>query len=129
MALIRRLLPAAWLTLCVGLLTVASSALWNYSLITFHNILETDTYVGTSPERMIIQNEVLKSSSYWIIVYFWRLLNPHMVMQFILVAILYNKLFEYMCIVQFFGFLPIFVTGFLSYVYSKYAIGAILAVN
>ena len=43
---IKRLLPSAFLILCIGLQTILSSALWNYSLITFSNILETDALTG-----------------------------------------------------------------------------------
>lgn len=83
------------------------------------------SFTGDSVEKMIVQNEILKSSANWMIVYFWRLLNPHNVMQFILVSILYGKMFEYVSTIQFLGFLPIAFTGLLSFVYSKYAISAI----
>lgn len=46
LSLVKRLLPSAFLILCIGMQTVLSSALWNYSLITFSNILETDTLTG-----------------------------------------------------------------------------------
>lgn len=74
---------------------------------------------------MIVQNDILKASTHWMIIYFWRLLNPHNVMQFILLSILYNRMFEYVASIQYLGFLPIGFTGLLSYVYSKYAIAAI----
>ena len=45
----------------------------------------------------------------WMIVYFWRLLNPHTLMQFILLSVLYNRTHEYLTSIQFLGFLPITV--------------------
>ena len=47
----------------------------------------------------------------WMIVYFWRLLNPHTLMQFILLSVLYNRTHEYLTSIQFLGFLPITVLG------------------
>ena len=63
----------------------------------------------------------------WMVVYFWRLLNPHMITQYILVAILYNKLFEYITSVQFLGFLPLTLLGIVSHVYAKYVLSCIAA--
>ena len=49
-SLLKRLLPSAFLILCVGLQTVLSSILWNYSLIAFSNILETDVLTGKNEQ-------------------------------------------------------------------------------
>ena len=73
-----------------------------------------------SPLWSCMNLQVLKSSTYWMIVYFWRLANPHSVMQFILVAILYNKVFEYLYAVQYLGYVPIGLTGLMAYGYGKY---------
>ena len=58
-----------------------------------------------------MQNHSIKSSTMWMIVYFWRLLNPHTLMQFILLSVLYNRTHDYLTSVQFLGFLPITVLG------------------
>lgn len=45
-SMLKKMLPTAFLILCIGLQTGLSSTLWNYSLITFSKIFETDMLTG-----------------------------------------------------------------------------------
>ena len=122
----RRLFPYLVLMILVAGHTIVSSTMWNINLINYNQIFETHTYAKTE-EQMLAQNSCLKSSTMWMVVYFWRLLNPHSINQFILIAILYNKTFEYFNLMQFLGYLPLFFISVLSSIYSRVAISTIMA--
>lgn len=124
----RKYQSAIFLFICIACQALFSSMFWNYSLITYHNLLETDMYAKTST-GVLAQNTTLKSPAMWMIVYFWRILNPHSITQLILVAILYDKAFEYLTFIQYLGYIPIFVIGCTSYLYAKYALSSILAMS
>ena len=128
LSLLRKLLPTVFIIACLGAQTLLSSLLWNYSLIEYNDIFDNETFVKTAAQAAV-QNNMLKSPTMWMVVYFWRFFNPHSWVQFILLAILYNKIFEYVVAVQFLGFLPIGFIGLFSHLYAKYALSSILAVG
>ncbi|KAF4520191.1 hypothetical protein B566_EDAN003904 [Ephemera danica] len=66
-----------------------SSLFWNRTLSTYHDLLEVPA--ATHSLRMV-QNKVFKSSALWITVWFWRLSNPHAMMETVLIAIFVDKL-------------------------------------
>ena len=55
----------------VGLQSLFSSVLWNYFMVHYHNILETDSLVSEDGHNKvgvaIAQNMVLKSSAMWMV--------------------------------------------------------------
>ena len=76
--------------LCVGLQFLLSSFLWNHFMFHYHILLETDI-LGNSTAVLVTQNQILKSSSMWIVSYFWRLVNPQTMTQYQLLALLYSR--------------------------------------
>ena len=76
--------------LCVGLQFLLSSFLWNHFMFHYHILLETDI-LGNSTVVLVTQNQILKSSSMWIVSYFWRLVNPQTMTQYQLLALLYSR--------------------------------------
>ena len=122
----RRFAPYFFFVLTVAGQHIVSAIAWNYNLILYHEALETAVYADT-PARAIAQNDCLKSSTMWMVIYFWRFFNPHSLNQYILLTILYNKSFEFFCAVQFLGYLPILFSAGLSQVYYKVAVWTIMS--
>lgn len=89
MGLVKRLLPSFFLIFFISCQTILSSAFWNVSMLSLQETMEEMTV--TTPDAMAVQNHAFKSSTMWMIVYFWRVLNPHSLMQFILLSVLYNR--------------------------------------
>jgi len=56
-----------------------------------------------------------------------RLLNPHTLMEYILIAILYKKTFEYFRTVRWIGYLIISFAGVISYFHYQYALDTIMS--
>ena len=69
--------------LYVAIQFLLSSLLWNYFMFKYHVLLETDKFAGEHNLQSIrvTQNEILKSSSMWMVSYFWRLVNPQTMTQ------------------------------------------------
>ena len=69
--------------LYVAIQFLLSSLLWNYFMFKYHVLLETDKFAGEQNLQSVrvTQNEILKSSSMWMVSYFWRLVNPQTMTQ------------------------------------------------
>ncbi|XP_023337203.1 ceramide phosphoethanolamine synthase [Eurytemora carolleeae] len=109
----------------ISLQSLLSSVLWNYFMINYHNILETNmesVFTGNVNYSAIVstQNTILKSSTMWIICYFWRLVNPQNMTQIQLLVVLYGKEVEYLTSFQLIGYIPVAVVGLLSYLHLSY---------
>jgi len=109
----------------ISLQYLLSAVLWNYFIINYHITLETDlqSYFTDGVNYKALaqaQNTAFKSSSMWVICYFWRLVNPQNVTQIQLFAILYNKEVDLLTNVQLLGFIPTILLGFLSYIHLSY---------
>ena len=100
-----------------------SSFLWNYFMINYNLILETNPYAGDVNLMSMTktQNDIFKSSAMWMVSYFWRLVNPQTMTQVQLVAILYNKECDLVLNTQIIGFLSSGIVAFGSYTHLKYA--------
>ena len=122
----RRLMPYFILVVTVATQHVVSAVAWNYNLIWYHEALETPAYADTAA-RAVAQNNCLKSSTMWMVIYFWRFFNPHSLNQYILLSIMYNRTFEFFCAVQFLGYIPIAFSAALSHVYHRVVVWTILA--
>ncbi len=110
--------PVYCLCWVVAVQTILSSAAWNYNLVRYSEIFDT-TRIASSPAQASAQDEALKSSTMWMVIYFWRLFNPHSINQFLLIAVLYNKTFEYFITMQYLGYLPIAFVAGLSHIYAN----------
>jgi len=108
---------------CISLQSLVSSILWNYFMINYHRVLETDQYAGDINYRALVnkQNEILRSSPMWMVCYFWRLVNPQNITQLQLLAILYDREVDLLLSVQLLGFLPPIIVGVGSYMHLQIA--------
>ena len=77
---------------CVSLQALMTSIIWNYFVINYHAVLETDVAGAVNLEAVVeTQNSILTSSAMWMVSYFWRLVNPQTMTQYQLLALLYSK--------------------------------------
>jgi len=113
----------------VGFQSLFSSILWNYFMINYHRVLETDQYWGDVNYRGVVETQagILRSSSMWMVCYFWRLVNPQMITQIQLLAMLYNREVDLIVAVQFIGYLPPILVGLGSYLHLQLAEEAVRA--
>jgi len=112
---------------CVGLQSLFSSVIWNYFMINYHRVLETDQYWGDINYKGVVDTQagILRSSSLWIVCYFWRLVNPLMITQIQLLAVLYGREVELLLAVPLIGYLPAAVVGLGSYLHLQLAEDAV----
>ena len=112
---------------CISLQSLLSGIFWNYFIINYHTVLETDQFSGKINYRELIkaQNDILKSSPMWMVCYFWRLVNPQNITQLQLLAILYGKEAELLLSVQLLGFLPPIIVALGSYMHLHIVVHAV----
>ncbi|KAF8796348.1 Ceramide phosphoethanolamine synthase like protein [Argiope bruennichi] len=78
-----------YVVLCFGLQMAIGAFFWDHYINAYHNLLETN---APTEAQTAAQNDVLRSSITWILMWFWRLSNAHTFIQFLLFAIYINKL-------------------------------------
>lgn len=114
---------------CVGFQSLFSSFMWNYFMINYHRVLETDQYWGDVNYQAVVDTQagILRSSSMWMVFYFWRLVNPQMITQIQLLAVLYDREVDLLLAVQLIGYLPPALVGLGSYLHLQLAEEAVRA--
>ena len=65
------------------------------------------------------QTDTLQSAPFWIIVWSWRLLNPHAQMSFLLGAIFFDKTLEVFSRMQYLQFVPLLALIFTTEVHLQ----------
>ncbi|XP_012147666.2 ceramide phosphoethanolamine synthase [Megachile rotundata] len=95
-----------------------TSAAWNRYISLYQDLLETDYRTPSiSKERLYIrQTTILRSLSFWVIVLCWKFVNFHAVMDYLLLAIFFDRLREYIKLVRWSSYviilLIVYVTEF-----------------
>eukprot|EP00092_Neocalanus_flemingeri_P053186 GFUD01062426.1.p1 GENE.GFUD01062426.1~~GFUD01062426.1.p1 ORF type:complete len:384 (-),score=74.48 GFUD01062426.1:10-1026(-) len=84
--LARLLTPISLPIVCLGIQSILSAICWNTTTTQLHILLETG---DTSDHNTQVQ--LFRSSACWVVMYFWRLLNPHMLSQALLVSLLVDR--------------------------------------
>lgn len=91
-----------WLTLgCILAQVMVSSTAWNRYIAVYQDLLERPK---VSETIAIKEHNVIQSNYFQFIAYLWRVFNIHSYLHFILLAIAYDKLWEFMKNVMFVGF-------------------------
>jgi len=70
----------------LGVQSIISAVFWNWTTTQLHILLETGSS-GVTEEQITL----FKSSTCWLVMFFWRLLNPHMLNQALLVSFLVDR--------------------------------------
>lgn len=95
---------------------VTSSIAWNRYIALYQNLLESDNAnlaIGLD-EIYKRQTDIFRSNSFRIIATFWRIINPHALTDYILVAIFIDYLWEYLHYVRWIIYVIIFVLAYFS---------------
>jgi len=106
---------------CLSLLQFLSSWFWNRYMEKYHMLLEVpiQTTATSSGTAESFQLETMRSAAFWIIVWSWRLLNPHAIMSVLLVSIFFDREVELFLWLQWLGFLPLLGLIFTSEVHLQ----------
>ena len=89
-----------------------------YSIFRYHNLLENgDNHQDDGKSISIYQIEVMHSSLTWSIMWFWRVLNAHALMQYLLFAVFVNRIWEFLLWAQYTGFISIGTLTFFSQIH------------
>ncbi|KAG8187382.1 hypothetical protein JTE90_016928 [Oedothorax gibbosus] len=99
------------IVLCFGLQMAIGAYFWDHYINAYHNLLETQAPTSIQTDA---QNDVLRSSITWILMWFWRLSNAHTFIQFLLFSIYINRLWEFLTWIQYVGFAQILTLAFFT---------------
>lgn len=80
---------------------IISSAAWNRYIALYQDLLEND---AVSAQESVNQNVILTSSCFYSICWVWRVVNIHNMLHCLLLAIFCDKLWEFLCYMQYMGF-------------------------
>ncbi|RWS02115.1 hypothetical protein B4U79_15230 [Dinothrombium tinctorium] len=100
-----------FVVMCFALQLALSAFFWNRYIEAYHQLLES---TPKSPAEAKLQNEVLRSSIMWVLMWFWRISNAHSLMQMLLLAVFLNRLWEFLTWIQYIGFLEILTLAFFT---------------
>ncbi|XP_066151183.1 ceramide phosphoethanolamine synthase [Euwallacea fornicatus] len=84
---------------------IISSAAWNRYIALYQDLLERPT---TNVIELQRQNEVLTNSFFYSICWLWRVVNVHNMLHCLLLAIFCDKLWEFLCFLQYVGYAILF---------------------
>ncbi|XP_071455285.1 ceramide phosphoethanolamine synthase-like [Hetaerina americana] len=103
--------------ICSALQMMIGSLFWNHTLSIYHSLLEINP--STNHQR-VVQIDVFKSQTLWIIILCWRLCNPHALMEMILISIFIDRLWEFLRWTQYYGFVVIFTVTVVTQAHIHY---------
>ena len=91
----------------LGVQSIVSAVGWNWTTTQLHLLLETH---GDS-----VNTQVLSSPSCWLVVFFWRLLNPHMLTQALLVSLVVDRCDTWVQLTRYLITVPVLTLCAISY--------------
>ncbi|XP_011503062.1 PREDICTED: ceramide phosphoethanolamine synthase [Ceratosolen solmsi marchali] len=108
-ALIRNIL------LLTGHLMITSIG-WNRYIALYQDLLETNdnSLAITMSELYARQSEIMRSGFFWIVTVTWRLINFHTALDYLLMAIFFDRLWDYMKILRWFGYIIPLIVVYLT---------------
>ncbi|XP_052768647.1 ceramide phosphoethanolamine synthase-like isoform X2 [Mya arenaria] len=101
-----------WRCFCYGSLIGLSSAVWDQTMWSY-----TDVFMANmkTPELVKLQSEALHSSTTSLLFWSWRMLEGQALVHYILLAIITDKIWEFLRFVQYLGFVVLGLLTFSSY--------------
>jgi len=81
-----------------------AAAFWDRYIAGYHFLLE-EADKNITPEQGALQDEVLKSAMMWVVIWFWKIMNSHALMEMLLLSIFLDKVWEFLTCVQYIGFI------------------------
>ena len=101
-----------------------SSGIWNYFMYHYSILFDTDL-IAQSEHQQQIQLAVLKSPIMWLVIFIWRWINGVTMIEYFIIAILYDKADEFLNGMKQHGSLIVLATSLLTYIHYSYALDKI----
>lgn len=103
------------IALVTGHLMIASIG-WNRYISLYQDLLETDdnSLAITKDELYGRQSEIMRSGFFWVVTATWRLINFHTAVDYLLIAIFLDRLWEYMRVMRWFGYIIPLIVVYLT---------------
>lgn len=112
-----------WGCFCVQV--IISALLWERYVSGYYQLLESQP---TTVEQALLQNQILKSSLMWIIIFFWKLSNALALVELFLLFVFVDKMWEFLTWIQYVGFFSLIGLALVTethYYYAKTYIGIV----
>lgn len=108
--------------LIIGHLIVASAA-WNRYIWLYQDLLDLDIEPFSINTELLHlrQTNVLRSNSFWFVALGWKMLNVHAAMDYLLLAIFFNRVWEYIKLSRWSSYVLIFLLIYLTEFHYQYA--------
>ena len=100
------------------------SGIWNYFMYNYSILFDTDLIAQTELQQQI-QLAVLKSPIMWLVIFIWRWINAVTMIEFFVIAILYNKADEFLNAMKHHGSLVVLTVSIITYTHYCYALDKI----
>ena len=75
-----------------------SSTAWNRYIAFYQDILEKN---DVTPQQFVRQNFVMKSTWFFVVVWFWRIVNVHAMLHLLLLCIFCDRLWDFLKAMQY----------------------------
>ncbi|XP_055531074.1 ceramide phosphoethanolamine synthase [Wyeomyia smithii] len=92
--------------LCYSGILLLSSTGWNRYIAIYQDMLERE---DVTPTQFMHQESVFRSTGFFFICWLWRIFNVHALLHFLLLSIFCDKLWEYLRMIQYAGFVTLLV--------------------
>lgn len=92
--------------LCYSGILLLSSTGWNRYIAIYQDMLERE---DVTPTQFLHQESVFRSTGFFFICWLWRIFNVHALLHFLLLSIFCDKLWEYLRMIQYAGFVTLLV--------------------
>lgn len=90
--------------LCYSGILVLSSTGWNRYIAIYQDMLERE---DVTPTQFLHQEAAFRSTWFFVICWLWRVANVHALLHFLLLSIFCDKLWEYLRMIQYAGFVAL----------------------
>ena len=102
------------------------AALWNYVLYKYSVLFDTDLIAKTEQQQNV-QSEILKSPIMWLVIFLWQWVNALTMFQYFTIAILYDRVEEFLYVMRNYGSLVVFTVAIISFLHYNYALNKIIS--
>lgn len=89
------------LIVCFLLQLAVCATFWNRYILLYQELLESPS---ENVLQMRLKKKILKSNIMYVIIWFWRLTNGHSLMQMLITAVLFKKLWSFLNFIKYIGF-------------------------
>ncbi|XP_033743090.1 ceramide phosphoethanolamine synthase-like isoform X2 [Pecten maximus] len=97
--------------LCYGLMLALTGMTFDKTTEAFGGIFTTKMETSLEEEQ---QTLALHSLTTWVVFYSWRLIEAQAMLQYLLLAIFLDKIWEFLCFIQYTGYATLFLVNIMS---------------